>query len=374
MDRRDFIMTAVASVPLLGIRGNHPGLTACEDVQALYERVLVIDALANPGSFNIPWPPQGPLLPEQIDNIRASGITAVDVTVSHTGFKQTVQQIARWQGELDKYPDLLSSVKHIEDLNRAKTEGKLGLILGFQHTEMLGRELSLLDTFHQLGVRIVQLTYNKRNYIGDGCLEPRDGGLSNFGRQAVERLNALGIAIDVSHCGPQTTNDAISQSNAPILITHSGCKSVYDNPRNKDDATLRAMADRGGVIGIYLMPFLGNDGSPYATKEMFYRHLDHALRVCGEAHVGIGSDLSITPVEESPEYLKTWEEGNEIRARLGIQAPDEAGRFPYLPDLNTPRRLESIAEEMDRRGYSCTVIEQVLGANFKRAMGEIWGR
>lgn len=343
-----------------------------EQSAALYDRGIVIDCLASPTSFNVPWPPPGPLSKEQLDNIARSGITAVNVTVSDRSFENTVRNIALIQGEVESHPDRLLLVRQTSDVERAKKEGKLGLILGFQEGEMIGRDLGLLDVFRRLGVRIIQPTYNVRNLLGDGCLEPGDAGLSELGRHAVQRMNELGIALDLSHCGTHTTADGIATSSRPVLISHSGCRAVHDNPRNKYDRELRALANRGGVIGIYLMPYLGNDGSPYATKEMFVQHLRHALDVCGEDHVGIGSDQSITPVVESPEYLKAWKEGGELRKRLGFEAPDEAGRFPYIPELNNPRRLDMIAAEMAKMGYSDSVAEKVIGANFERAFQEIW--
>ncbi|HEY6330768.1 MAG TPA: membrane dipeptidase [Blastocatellia bacterium] len=339
---------------------------------APYDRGIVIDCLASPTSFNVPWPPPGPLSKEQLDNIARSGITSVNVTVSARSFENTVRNIALLQGEVESHPDRLLLVRQSGDISLAKKEAKLGLILGFQEGEMIGRDLGLLDVFRKLGVRIIQPTYNVRNLLGDGCLEPGDAGLSELGRHAVQRMNELGLALDLSHCGIRTTADGIAVSSRPVLISHSGCRAVYDNPRNKYDRELRALADRGGVIGLYLMPYLGNDGKPYATKEMFIRHLKHAIDVCGEDHVGIGSDQSITPVVESPEYLKAWKEGGDLRKRLAFEAPDEAGRFPYIPELNSPRRLELIAAEMTKMGYSDSVVEKVIGANFERALRDIW--
>src|SRR5262249_12734090 len=200
---------------------------------------------------------------------------------------------------------------------------------------------------------------------------------SSLGREAVQRMISLGITLDLSHCGTQTTADGIAlaaAANRPVIISHTGCRAVYNHPRNKRDQELRAMAEHGGVAGIYLMPYLGNKGTPYATREMFLDHLKHALNVCGPDHVGIGSDQSITPVEETPEYLKTWKEGGELRHKLGIEAPDEAGRFPYVPDINSPRRLEFIALAMSKHGYSTDVIEKVLGKNFQRVFRDTWAR
>ncbi len=369
MTRRQFGAT-LAVAPLLPLPRGGAAPARQSEVATLYERSIVIDALANPGSMNVSWPPRGPLSEKQRNAIASSGITAINVTVSADTVEATTRNIALWQGEADRYPTLLSMVRRHDDIARAKKEKTLGLILGFQNTEMLERDLSRLDLFHRLGVRIIQLTYNDRNLLGDGCLEPGDAGLSAYGRQAVEQMNALGIAVDLSHCGTHTTADGIAASMRPPLITHSGCRAVYRHPRSKEDRELKAMADKGGVVGIYFMPFIGpGPGAP--TIEMLMRQIDHAIKVCGAEHVGIGSDLSTAPIEETPEYLREHQAFVEGRAKRGISAPDES-RPLFIAELNHPRRIEGVVRAMNQRKYSSDVIEKVIGANFHRVFKEIW--
>ncbi len=369
MTRRQF-STAIAAIPMLPLSGAVTATARQNEVATLYERSIVIDALANPGSMNVSWPPRGPLSAKQRDAIASSGITAINVTVSADTFEATTGNIALWQGEADRYPTLLSIVRRHDDIAHAKKEKTLGLILGFQNTEMLERDLARLDVFHRLGVRIIQLTYNDRNLLGDGCLEPGDAGLSTLGRQVVEQMNALGMAVDLSHCGTRTTADGIAASTRPPLITHSGCREVYRHPRSKEDRELNAMADKGGVVGIYFMPFIGpGPGAP--TIEMLMRQIDHAIKVCGADHVGIGSDLSTAPIEETPEYLREAKAFVEGRAKRGISAPDES-RPLYIPELNHPRRIEGVVRAMTQRKYSSDVIEKVIGGNFHRVFKEIW--
>lgn len=369
MSRRQFA-GAVGATPLL-MAGSRRRADAY-DVQgdSVYERSIVIDALANPGSMNVSWPPRGPLSQKQRDAIASSGITAINVTVSADTFEATTRNIALWQGEADRYPTLLAIVRRHDDIARAKKDKTLGLILGFQNTEMLERDLSRIDVYERLGVRIIQLTYNDRNLVGDGCLEPGDAGVSAYGRQVVERMNALGIAVDLSHCGTRTTADGIALSKAPPLITHSGCREVYRHPRSKEDRELKAMADKGGVIGIYFMPFIGpGPGAP--TTEMLMRQIDHAIKVCGVDHVGIGSDLSTTPIEETPEYLREAKAFADARAARGISAPDEE-RPLFIPELNHSRRIEGVVRGLSQRKYPETTIEKIIGGNFHRAFKEIW--
>jgi len=369
MTRRQFA-AALGAAPLLPLPRLGHAPARQHEVATVYDRSIVVDALANPGTMNVSWPPRGPLSEKQRTAIASSGITAINVTVSADTFEATTRNIALWQGEADRYPTLLSIVRRHDDIARAKKEKTLGLILGFQNTEMLERDPSRLDVFHRLGVRIVQLTYNDRNLVGDGCLEPGDAGLSAYGRQVVERMNALGMAVDLSHCGTRTTADGIAASTRPPLITHSGCREVYRHPRSKEDRELKAMADKGGVVGIYFMPFIGRGpGAP--TIEMLMRQIDHAVKVCGADHVGIGSDLSTTPIEETPEYLREAKSFVDARAKRGISAPEES-RPLFIPELNHPRRLEGVVRAMRQRKYSTEVIEKVIGGNFHRAFKEIW--
>jgi membrane dipeptidase len=363
-----FAGTAAALIPAREVDAWHEQGDA--DLAEVYRKAIVIDALANPGSMNVPWPPRGPLSQKQRDAIAGSGITAINVTVSADTFEASTRNIALWTGEVDRYPTLLSIVRRHSDIARAKKENTLGLILGFQNTEMLERDLSRLEVFHRLGIRIIQLTYNDRNIIGDGCLEPGDAGLSAFGRQVVERMNALGIAVDLSHCGTQTTADGIATSIRPPLITHSGCREVYRHPRSKEDRELKAMAEKGGVIGIYFMPFIGQ-GAGAPTIDMLMRQINHAIKVCGVDHVGIGSDLSITPIEETPEYIAEHKAFVASRASRGISAPDES-RPLFIPELNHPRRLEGVVRGLMKHGQSSSVIEKVIGGNFHRVLKEIW--
>jgi membrane dipeptidase len=367
ISRRQF-GAALGAAPLLA-RARVTSAARQDSTASIYQKAIVIDALANPGSMNVSWPPRGPLSQKQRDAIAASGITAINVTVS-ADFEGSIRNIALWQGEADRYPTLLSVVRRHGDIEKAKRDKTVGLILGFQNTDMIDRDLSRVDLFYRLGIRIIQLTYNDRNLVGDGCLEAGNAGLSAFGRQVVERMNTLGVAVDLSHCGTQTTADGITASSKPPLITHSGCREVYRHPRSKEDRELKAMADKGGVVGIYFMPFIGpGPGAP--TIEMLMRQIDHAIKVCGVDHVGIGSDLSITPIDETPEYLQEHKSFVDGRARRGISAPDEM-RPLFIPELNHPRRLEGVVRALGQRKYPPTVIEKVIGGNFHRVLKEIW--
>jgi membrane dipeptidase len=315
----------------------------------------------------------------RVADVRASGLTCVNLTVGpvgsrpeHAAFEGLVRDIARWQREIDAHQDALLQVRATKDIAVAKASGRLGLVFGLQDGVAFHLDLSVLDALRGLGVLIVQPTYNLRNLLGDGCLEPADAGLSRLGRAAVERMNALGILVDLSHCGRRTTRDAIAVSSRPVAFTHTGCAALHDHPRNKTDEELRALADKGGVAGIYVMPYLRPKGQPTAADVV--RHLEHAIEVAGEDHVGIGTDGSLSAVELSPGFVKVFEAQTAARKKSGIGAPGEdPDAYLFAAELNTPRRFETLAVLLSRHGHPDSRIEKVLGGNFSRLFAETWG-
>jgi len=303
--------------------------------------------------------------------VRGSGFTAINFTISAPGFEDTIGTLAMVQELVDRHPEAFMIVRRHSDIARAKRENKIGIMLGFQYTAFLEENAERIATFRQLGVRIMQLTYNNRSLFGDGCLEPGNAGLSKAGAAAIKKMNEIGVAVDLSHSGYRTTSEGIAQSAKPVLITHSGCAAVYAHPRNKPDEILRALAERGGYFGVYLMPYVV--ASPTVpTRQHVLDHLVHAINVCGADHVGIGSDGAIEKTVLTPQQKENFDKDIARRKQLGIGAPGE-DRYPYVPDLTGPDHMLVIADELARRGQPAAVIEKVLGANFQRVIGEIWG-
>ena len=309
--------------------------------------------------------------PQAVEAVRQSGITAVNCTVSDRTFEGTVKNLAGLEALAEKYADAFGVIRKHSDIARAKRENTVGIIPGFQYTTFLEDDPERIEMFRNLGVRIMQITYNNRSAFGDGCLEPGNAGLSNSGVAAVKKMNENGVAVDLSHSGYRTTTEAIAASSKPVLISHSGCAAVYSHPRNKPDEVLKSLADRGGYFGVYLMPYLV--ASPTVpTRQHVLDHLVHAISVCGADHVGVGSDGSIEEVVLTPAQKAEFDSDIARRKKLGIGAPGE-DRYPFVPDLNGPDHMQIIAEELARRGQPWSVIEKVLGANFQRVLGEIWG-
>jgi membrane dipeptidase len=342
-------------------------------VRDLYCRAIVIDGLATPNTFNVDYPPAEPTLSaEQLENALRSGLTAVNHTIFATDVADHELKIGWMKADIARHSDRLMLIERASDIRVAKSSGKLGIILGFQGIEFLQSDLSLIDRFADASVLIMQPTYNQESGLGSGCLSGAiDPGLKPLGIEAVRRVNRQASVVDLSHSHPQTALDAVKASSEPVIVSHSACQALHAHPRNHPDEVLRAVANSGGVFGIYLMPFLGDEPAP-SSRDLVTRHLLHALKVCGTDHVGIGSDNSITPLQLDAGYFAALEGFVAERKRSGSASPAE-GLHPFnVPGLNSPRRLEIVAWDLSRAGCPDAVIEKILGSNFLRVFDQVW--
>lgn len=307
---------------------------------------------------------------------RAAGLNAVNITLGHVAgsaepFEATVADIAGWDAFIRARPAALRKVHGVADIDAARAAGQIGVIYGFQNTEMLGRRPERVGLFARLGVRIIQLTYNGRNAVGCGATVPDDSGLTEFGAEVVEALQAAGVLVDLSHSSERTCLDTLRLARRPLAITHTGCRAVADHPRNKSDAELRLLAQRGGVVGLYFMPYLRLAGQPLAAD--LIAHLEHALDVCGEDHVGLGTDGGTTAIDDMAAYRAMLAAETELRRSLGIGAPGETPDVSlFLPDLCGPTQFTRLAELLAARGHAAARIDKILGGNFRRLMQEAW--
>jgi membrane dipeptidase len=376
LDRREFLSAAVAAALAASPIARAATSKRAFSEQA-YAKAIVIDALGGPGGFEPDLPQDAGFSAVALADVKASGVTAVNLTVSSVGngpgkFEETIAQIGFMEEEMAKHPEAFMKVLAGRDLAAANASGRLGIIYGFQDTTPLEGQLDRLLVFHGLGLRICQPCYNRRNLMGDGCLEPANGGLSTLGHELVERLNKLKILVDLSHAGARTQAEGIAASKAPPAITHTGCRALVDVPRNTHDSELKAVADHGGVVGIYFMPFLRASGQPHADD--LIRHLEHAVNVCGEDHVGLGTDGSISGIKLDAKYAEFQRKFFEDRAKQGIAAPGEAADvFNLVPEYNDARRFFTLANDLTDRGWPAKRVEKILGANFARVFGEVWG-
>jgi membrane dipeptidase len=303
-----------------------------------------------------------------------SGLTAVNITIANSSadFAQTVREIGAWEQLIRSNTQDFVKVLSADDIVTAKQQGKIGVIFGLQNLDQIGREIERIDTYNAFGVRILQLTYNPANLIGGGATSPGNEGLSEFGRQVIERLNERRIIVDLSHSGYQTCLDAAEASRRPISISHTGCRDLCDMPRNKSDKELRLVASKGGYIGIYFMAYLKSDWHPCADDVV--AHIDHAVNVCGEDHVGIGTDGPVTQIDDLVSY--EIENAKEIAKRIaeGIGGGEQsADTFPFVVDLRGVKQFYRLAELLAKKGYRSSTIEKILGKNFIRYAEDVWG-
>ena len=339
-----------------------------DGARSLYNRSLILDCNSSP-----PLPDRLPMSQSDLDLVRGCGIDVIKLSLGgiNDDFAHTVGTIAQVQQLIELHGDHFTAVRNAADMARAQRERKLGIILSFESAEMLSGQLASLELFRNLGVRVMQLSYNRTSPFAAGVMEPTAGGLTPLGREAVREMNRLGIAIDLSHANAATTTDVLALSAEPPVMTHAGCAAVHVHPRNKTDEQLRALAAKGGVVGIFDLPYL--TASPrQPTVDDYMAHMEHALQVAGEDHVGVGSDVGIAPLDTSPAGMAEIERDTKERRAAGLAAPEE-DRPPYVIGLNVPRRMEIIADRLLRRGYSAAAAEKVLGANFARVFTQIWG-
>jgi len=362
MKRRTFLATAAVGAAGLAVNSSARGWQGA----AGGRRAPVIDGL---GEVHLDYEPA------LLDEMRASGMRGCVVTVGNPAlhgpeaFDDMKAEIEAYDAHVTRNPDRLARATGTADLDRAAAAGTIGLVYYTQNATPVQDDLTRVAVLHGLGVRIVQLTYNTRNLVGDGCLERTNAGLSRFGVELVATLNEAGILVDVSHCGPATTLDGIRFSKKPVAITHAGCTAVFEHPRNKTDEALRALAERGGVVGIYqINPYLG----PKERNALgdYLDHVDYAVRVAGMEHVGIGSD------REHRRIPDTEEEKQKLIEELSRLRPVTAATFRwpfFIAELNHPRRMETIADGLARRGYRAADIDRILGLNFLRLFRETIG-
>lgn len=298
---------------------------------------------------------------------RDSGITGFHAAYGIGGpdaYAHALSYFASWQGFVGRNSDLFSVVDTASDLDRAKASGKKAVIMGVQNAEHF-RTVADVKAFHALGQRCSQLTYNSQNMIASGSTDRADGGVSDYGVTIINAMNEVGMLIDVSHCGDRTTLDAIELSKGPIAITHSNCRALVDHPRLKTDEAIRKLAAKGGVMGITGVRMFVRDRDPTTVDDMV-EHIDHVAKLVGIEHVGIGSDADLNGYDDMPaDQLK--------QMRAAYKASYAFRDHIDIDGFDHPKKTFDLAEALIRRGYSDPDIENVLGGNFRRLLGQVIG-
>lgn len=330
------------------------------DARKIYDEAIVIDGLSISN-----WESDA-----VFRRLRAGNITAINATVATwENFLQTMAHLSVWMRRFRERDDILQ-VKETADIYAAKEQGKTGIILSFQNASPIENELDRLGLFLALGVRVIQLTYHETNLLGSGCWERTDGGLSNFGVDAVREMNRLGIVIDLSHVGPKTTMDAIEMSEQPVAITHANARSFCNHPRNKEEDALKLLAEKGGVVGATSYAHFLPKGFD-STVEDFVDAIDDMVERVGIDHVAIGTDST----HDQP--LEFW---HYIGSQQGTKFPSTFadGSVPYTElsfqpkGIDSPAEFPNLAEALVNRGYSVEDITRLLGGNWMNLFERVW--
>ncbi len=283
--------------------------------------------------------------------LKASGINVFHPAVGFVGgdiYSESLRDIQGWNALISAHGERFQRIDQVADLKQVKTNGKLGILIGQQNSSHF-RTLDDVDRFYQLGQRVSQLTYHA-NRLGGGSSDPRDGGLTLYGYEIVDRMNRLGMAIDVSHCGDRTTMDAIHASRQPVLVTHSNCRAlVPGSARCKTNEAIRELASKGGVMGLTMVRAFVRPGGR-TTIEHVLDHIDYLAKFVGVEHVGIGSDVDLD----------------------GRDAPARPARRFDLDGIDYAKKIFDLTEGLFARGYTAAQIELILGGNFERVLAASW--
>jgi membrane dipeptidase len=330
---------------------------APEAAAKVYRNSIVIDATAPILVNDEDWP-----------KWQQGGVTCAfaTLTISRGGANMpgVITSTAAWFAKLRKHGDRLLHATSVADIERAKREGKLAVVFHFQNGAPIEYDINLVELYQRLGVRVIQLTYNVKNPLGDGCLERTNAGLSDLGVAAVKEMNRVGILVDLSHTGERTTLDAMEVSEKPVAFTHANAKAVCDHPRNITDEQMRKLAGLDGIMGLNGFPPFVRANDPAPTLDHLIDHLDYIKKTIGIDHVGLGLDYFHSPRSDYDKRLASGEW--------------KASDYPP-PPWNYPRgigdasQLSAIAPAMAKRGYTDTEIAKVLGENFLRVLRAVWG-
>ena len=370
-DRRAFLGLGAAAL----------AFPATADAQRPRRDMLIVNALggfSDPNARDEGADEERRIAPRLLADARASGMDAVNITLGYVAgdadpHDQTMRDISRWEARISDHQKRLAKVLTAADILQARRDRKIGVIYGFQNSAMFGDDPGRsARLYYGHGVRVVQLTYNPAGRAGDGAMAPENRGLTDYGRALIEGLNAARLMVDLSHSGERTCLEAARLSTRPISINHTGCRALCDLPRNKTDAELRLVASRGGFVGIYFMPFLSPDS--VAEPADVVAHLEHAVTICGEDHVGIGTDGGTTAVDDMAAYRARVRAEIAQRRAAGIGARGEnPDTLPFVERLSGPTQFRDLIRLLEARRWPARRIEKVMGLNFLGFAREIWG-
>ena len=349
--------------------------------EAIHKKSIIVDG-SNIAITN-PWLPAEIIEELYFDDMLTGGVTASNVTAVYPSlgarFEYGIRQLISHNRLVKRCQEKAILALTVEDIVEAKKTNKAAIILGPQTGDIVGQEIENLTVLHELGMRILQITYNTRNYIGDGCIEKTDSGLSNFGREVISEMNRLGILIDLSHVGDKSTLESIELSKDPVAFTHANPRSIvpkidgynvtykmsreeYARRRGRSDEQIKAMAEKGGVIGTCILgDLIKKEGQAMPTIDDYIDQIDYVSNLVGVDYIAFASDIDYNISTRRLEYYGKHPDikDDHYPAEFGH------GRLAYMP--NVTKGLVS-------RGYSDKEIEKILGGNFLRVFRKVWGK
>jgi membrane dipeptidase len=299
------------------------------------------------------------------EDMRRGGLTAANCTCCvWENLQATMDNIAAWKRWFRDYSDLIMPVRTTADIAAAKRAGKTGIALGFQNVSAFEERVEYVALFKELGVGIAQLAYNTQNLVGTGCYESHDGGLSDYGHDVVAEMNRVGMMCDLSHVGPKTSDDVIKASTQPVCYSHCLPAGLKAHPRNKSDAQLRAIAERGGFIGVTMFPPFLRKGAE-ASVDDYVEAIDYVVRLVGEECVGIGTDFT---QDHGPEFFDWITRDKGTGRKL-----TEFGAIVNPAGIRTIGELPNLTAAMERARWPEAKIRKIMGENWVRVLRAVWG-
>ena len=366
LNRRGFLkVTAGAALSAVGFpyaissaqNKSDPNTTDKDLAEKIHRKAIIIDGLVyGPSADSVDY----------FKKVKQSGVTATNVTIPAVkdNFEQTKQKMSHWRQRIDENRDFMALALSVSDIEGAKKDGKTAIIMGTQNAVHLNDNLENVDELHKQGLRIIQLTYQEKNSFGAGCGSDPNERLTALGKELVKKMNDTGVLVDLSHCGYKTTLDAIAESRYPCVFSHANARALCDHVRNKTDEQIKAMAEKGGVMGIVsYSPFTDIRKNHVPTINEYLDMMEYVIKLVGVDHVGLGLDF--TPNWSEKEFEAAKAAYPEIYMDYKISNI-------HCKGLESISKINSITEGLMQRGYSETDILKILGGNFLRVFKAVW--
>ena len=306
---------------------------------------------------------------EIFEQMRAGGLNAVHVTVAyHENTRETLTRLGEWNARFEAFPELIRPVFEPGDIQRAKAEGRIGIIFGAQNCSPIEDEIRLVEVMRRLGVMIMQLTYNNQSLLACGCYEAEDSGLTRFGKQVVREMNRVGMVIDMSHSAERSTLEAIDHSEQPVIISHANPSHFHPALRNKSDKVIDAIAANEGLLGFSLYPFHLKNG-PQCTLDDFCDMVAWTADRMGIDRIGMGSDLCQSQPQSVLEWMRNgrWSKAMDY----GEGNSNNAGWPDALTWFGNSSDFPGIADALGKRGFSDEEVGKIMGGNWVDVLNRV---